>query len=243
MLGQILFKLGLVFLSALIVCASGAKALDTAQAQLPPVRVYTHGEGKFGFLMPDGKIKGPGVDLLACSMLRMGLGYELGTVSMSRSLRLEQDGLQDIWFPTYDTGDPLLEGLLVGPIGYMNIYWYTMKEKALDVTSDAFRHTARVTAFPGSRPERLLRSRGFKWVEGTDDENRLLLWLAEGRVDAVLAADFTDTLKPGARHLVSQLDRKLYHQYPMAFQLAPQFAALHPTFQAEMQAALDACRQ
>jgi len=243
LLGQNPFKLGLVFLSFLLVCTSGAKATDVVQGTLPPVRVYTHGEGKFGRLMPDGQIKGPGVDLLACSMQWMGRAYELGTVSMSRSLRLEEDDLQDIWFPTYDAGDPALEGLLVGPIGYMDIYWFTLKNRALDVASDAFRQTARVTAFPGSRPERLLRSRGFQWQEGTDDENRLLLWLAEGRVDAVLAADFTETLKPGAQYLVSQLERTLYHQYPMAFQLAPKFQARNPAFQADMQAALDACRQ
>lgn len=231
-----------------LLCALGFSLLVSAQ---PPVfaieenptivRVYTHGEGKFARTQPDGNLLGSGVDLLRCSMGSLSQPYSVDVVSMTRSWRLDEEGGLDIWFPTYDVGDGRFEGRLVGPIGFMGIYWFTLNDGRWDVTSGQFREAARVTAFPGSRPERMLRQEGYQLIPGTDDENRLLLMLLGGQADAILAADFLDILQPRARQMADRVSKQLHQRLPMAFELTSKFHKQFPAFRNRFQAALNSC--
>ncbi|TNE67730.1 MAG: hypothetical protein EP335_00460 [Alphaproteobacteria bacterium] len=190
----------------------------------------------------DGRLLGPGVDALECAMKALDQPYSLEAVSMARSNRLDAEGRDHIWFPTYDTGDPERAARLAGPIGWLAIQWFLPHGARLRPDMPGFKARARVTAFPGSHPEVLLRRGGFNLVPGTDDENRLVLWLVEGKVDAALSADFRETLKAGAADYARSLDIVPYTRLPVAFELTRGFAKHHPGFRPRFQAALDTCR-
>ncbi|WCL55172.1 hypothetical protein [Gimibacter soli] len=220
-----------------LVFASPVVAADPAI-----LRVFTHGEGVYGMVQRDGTIKGPGVDQLACASEKLGIPYALEATSMSRSDRLQQQGLLDIWFPTYDTGEPRLDGRVVGHLGDMAIYWYLRKDSALLPDDPEFWAKARISAFPGSYPDRYIRRRSNMVVNGSDDPDTMVINLMAGRFDAFLAADIRPVLSVGIeRRAAGRVGLILHSKLPMRFEVSPEFAAAHPGFMPRLKAAFDAC--
>lgn len=206
------------------------------------LRVFTHGEGVYGLVQRDGTIKGPGVDQLACASKNLGIPYVIEATSMSRSERLQAQGLLDMWFPTYDTGEPRVEGRLVGHLGDMAIYWYLRKDSTLMPGDPDFWAKARISAFAGSYPDRYIRQRSNLVVNGSDNPDTMVINLMAGRFDAFLAADIRPVLSLGIeRRAAGRVGLILHSQLPMRFEVSPEFIAAHPGFMPRLKAAFEAC--
>jgi len=237
---QLLTLMRLTALANFLAFSVGGEAVS-GQREL---QVFTHGQGDFARLQVDGSFDGHGVDLLRCSMRGVGWPYSLSQAVMARKERLAQQGTMDIWFPSIVYGNETRLARLAFPIGEMAIHWYVRNGADLDPKSVAFKKAAKVSAFPGSAPSRILLAEGFNVQPGTDDENTIVLWLMEGRLDAFLSANFETILKPRARELLeSQVRRTLYKKFDVGFEFTSHFAQRYPGFAARFQKALNACRQ
>ncbi|MFC3051762.1 hypothetical protein [Kordiimonas pumila] len=230
----------LCFLS---VGSKASYALDAGQlVQKPaPVRLYVHGESDEAKQQPDGSFTGPVVDVFKCSMAALHMSYSINAVTMNRKEWVEEAGGLDLWFPLFDDGAPGKKEKLV-PLGEIIIYWFIRPEITLDPITDDFKKTVKVTAFPKSAPEGYLKDNGYRYVLSTDDENHMMLWLLEGRIDAILAPDFIHLLKPGARAIAESLRRTVYARYKTGFEVTPAYQAKNPAFKAAFSKAVEGCR-
>ena len=229
-------------LTALLVI--GLFASETAVLAQDKMRIFTHGEGTFAKLLDDGRFIGPGVDLLRCSMRALGQPFSINQAAMVRKGRLIEDGGMDAWFPSLVSGPEHRKKRIAYPIGMMPIYWYVSKQISIDPDSADFKKTAKVSAFPGSTTERILLGLDFQVQPGTDDENAVVLWLMEGRLDAFLSADFEGLLKPGARKFMdTKIKRILYKNFDVGVEFTELFLRRRPEFVQHFQKAMNACKQ
>lgn len=217
----------------------GAQGSDV---QPGAVRIFTHGQGDFARMQPSGSFEGQGVDLLRCSMKALGKPYLLRQATMARKPRLAQQQLMDAWLPSIVHGTESRIARMAYPIGTMSLYWYVRKDLPTAPEADTFKAEMQVSAFPGSTPERLLRQDGYNVVAGTDDENAVILWLAEGKIDGFLAAAFDGLLKPGASKMREEkIKRTLFKEFDVGIEFTQSFVAEKPAFLLRFQKALTAC--
>ena len=207
------------------------------------VRVFTHGQNKFVALGSGGNFKGRGVDLLRCGMMALGQKFSIDQVAMVRKERMAQQGTMDAWLPSYVDGSDKRKSRIVYPIGQMGVYWYLRKNASWDPSSAEFKAKAKVAAFPGSSPERILRQEGYQYQHGTEDENTVILWLVEGRLDGFLGANFEYLLKPGASTLLNtRIKQIFYKKFDVGIEFTDQFVQKQPKFIGRFQKALTACQ-
>ena len=225
--------------SVFVLCIVG---FQTASAASDKLRVFTHGEGAFGTRLEDGRYVGPGVDLLRCSMQALQQPFVINLAAMVRKSRLASDGAMDAWFPSLVYGPASRQGRIAYPIGKMPLYWYVPKSYTIDPASDEFAKLARVSAFPGSTPESLLRAKGFQILTGTDDENIMVLRLAEGQLDGFLATSFESLLKPRTKVLLdARITRTLYKSFDAGIEFTESFVRKNPGFLSRFQIVLKDC--
>lgn len=208
------------------------------------VRVFTHGEGTFASRLKDGSFEGQGADLLRCSMRALNQPFVLNQATMARKPRLTNSGALDAWFPSLVFGPSERVNRIAYPIGSMPIYWYVLKGNEVDTSSEEFVRTAKVSAFPGSTPESILRSSGYHIQTGTDDENIVVLKLIDGQLDGFLSASFEDILKPRTKALlVSRIERILYKNFDAGIEFTENFVRKNPGFLPRFQHALNTCAE
>ncbi|GHF18817.1 hypothetical protein GCM10017044_11700 [Kordiimonas sediminis] len=216
-------------------------ALEAVQSSDSTVRVFTHGEGTYAQPDETGKLAGPGMDVLRCAMDRLKRAYEVKTVAMVRVDRMIEDGLIDIWFPSYNKGEIDRHRKIIGVLGELRINWILRQNMDMDPFSKMFKDTAKVTAFPGSTPERMLQRNGYRYIQGTDDTDRMFLMLYGGKVDAILSADFRAFLSPRFKDAVKDVRVIEYARYPAGFELFSPFIDKEPEFEKAFATALDGC--
>ncbi len=241
-LRKILCLTGLVMVSLMGfgVFAPSVSASDSTPKAL---KIYTHGQGFWAKQMPDGSFTGRGVDLLRCSMQALGQPYSLNVAAMVRKDHLAHEGKMDAWLPSLLYGPEKRRARTAHPIGDMPIYWYVPAETALDPASKNFKKQAKVSAFPGSSPARILRSEGYNMLAGSDDENTVVLWLINGKLDGFLSADFEALLKPRTHKLlVSKIKRSLYKTFEVGVEFSDIFMDQRPDFLPRFQKALAGCQ-
>jgi len=206
------------------------------------VRVFTHGQGDFGTQLEDGQFVGRGIDLLKCSMQALGQPFSVNAAAMVRKSRLASSETMDAWFPSIVHGTDSHIERIAYPIGTMLIYWYVPIDTKYDVASEAFKARAKVSAFPGSTPEKILRASGFQLHPGTDDENSMILRLVEGRIDGFLGTTIEGLLKPRPKALLgTRIKRTLYREFEVGIEFMESFIGRHPNFVRRFQAALTNC--
>jgi len=226
-------------LGMVVLCGAG---FYSAAASVEKVRVFTHGEGAFAIQLKDGRYVGPGVDLLRCSMQTLQQPFVINLAAMVRRPRLSSDGAMDAWFPSLVYGPASRQGRIAYPIGTMPLYWYVPKSYQVDPSSDEFLQSAKVSAFPGSTTENILRSRGFQVQKGSDDENLMVLRLVEGQLDGFLSASFEGLLKPRTRALLdARVRRTPYESFDAGIEFTESFVRKNPGFVGHFQTALDDC--
>ena len=233
-------KLQSIFVVLLLVCNTVCTTEVTAQDS-SVLRVFTHGEGDYARLQADGTLVGTGVDLLSCAMARIGRAYTLEAAPMIRTDRMVAKGLIDIWFPTYRTGDPMREKRLAGKMDEMTIFWFVRASETVDPTGQDFRANKKATAFPGALPDRYLHANKYTVIEGTDDQNRLLLMLLDGRVDAILSASFETSLTPRMKAQMSKVRKVPHVTYDMAFEIKSRTLMTDQSFIQSFRSALNTC--
>ncbi len=206
------------------------------------VKIYTHGEGLYAMQQKDGSLKGAAMPLLACSFKKMGVEYSVSISSMARASRLARAGTLDIWFPTFNWQPLGGDRVIIGEIGKLSGKWITHKYAKLQPDDPSFKNKANIATFSGSGLARIAAAEGYKITNDTDDENRLMLWLFEGKIDAVLATDFRNILAPGMKQRVDEIAITDFREFSMGFEFAEQFDARYPDFKTRFKQALIGCK-
>ena len=206
-----------------------------------PVNVYTHGYGPYAFAHKDGSITGPGVDMLSCALGKMDVDFQLNIVPLARARRLFTNKTLDIWFPTYHWKGRDNEKYIVGKLGTREISWYTLPGAELQPDHPDFKNKARIGTFARSGPEVMIQQAGYTLGKTTDDENQLVLWLLEGKVDALLTLDFRNLLSPRLKRRFGELRETYYETFRMGYEVAQHFDEKHPAFRAGFSKHLKLC--
>lgn len=227
-------RAGLLSLAG-IACAAAAGAAQAhdSDSQSPlNISIYTHGDTQFARFDNSGNVTGDAQKWLSCAAAKLGFTYDFKFAPLSRANSLRQTSDHMMWFPSSGAQ----ERIRVGPVGTMDIIWYQMKTDDTDVTSQAFMQNAKVTAYAGSSFETMLQERGYKFVKGSADHNRLIYMLLSGSVDALLSVDFRFKLSADVREkMEEQVRTTVYRHVPVFFNLSEHMANDHPELTKSLQ--------
>ncbi len=224
-----------------VIAATPVCSRATEGPSAAPLNVYTHGFGPFAFLRKDGAIEGPGVDVLSCALGAMGLKYQLNVVPLARARRLFGNETLDLWFPTYHWSGRDNEQYIIGELGRRELSWYIRPDAKINPDNSDFKANALIGTFAKSGPETMLRERGYQLGKTSDNGNQLLLWLLEGKVDALLTLNFRNLLSPRLKQRFDELQKTYYETFRMGFEVAQHFDEKHPTFRPAFKKHLKAC--
>lgn len=232
MIGHAIILKSMRWLLGGLLLAIFSSTLFAAQGTAPDqITVFTHGDSRFAQLNEDGSITGSAPDVMACAMPRLGIKYQFSVLPLSRATYVVNTLENAMWFPSSHMGNADRMQRTVGPIDDVTVLWYQLNTNSMDPNSDAFRDTARVTAYTGSALENDLRDGGYTILPGSADHNRLIYMLMSGEIDGLLAIDFRDVLKPETRRLVEKRLRvTLRRKIPISFQASVSLAKEHPDF-------------
>ena len=230
-----------VCVAALLLTPSAAFA-NPAAHQADIITLFTHGETVLMNNTASGKFEGPAMTLFTCAMDKMGRPFRIIQAPLSRARTILNEFDDAVWFPSAFRGDTERLSRTAGPAGALGIYWYMLKSNAQDPESNAFKASAKVTAFKGSALVDRLHKDGYNFTEGSADKNRLVYLLLSKQIDALLAVDFRKQLTNDTRlKLASNIKMTLRESIPVSFQIAKPFAKKDPSFVEKMRAAIKGC--
>ncbi|WP_262690071.1 hypothetical protein [Kordiimonas aestuarii] len=228
-------------LSAILALTAGIAA--PSHADEGTILLYTHGDTYPAQWSEENGISGIAIDIATCafSSLDMNVQFELAPLSRATELMAEHDNA--LWFPSVLAGEEERLNRLVGPVGSVDLMWYSLKSAPIKPGEDGFRENAKVTAYTGSRTESMLKAEGYTLAPGSADHMRLVHLVISGGVDAVLAVDFRWKLPKATKAIVAKhMDTRLYKAFPVAYQVSRPFAARDPGFIDRFQIAVDGCK-
>lgn len=230
------------FVKVLILAFAFLASLTGLQAaEREPVQLFVHGGAEYAQRTASGRLQGSLVDAFSCAMTTLQIPFVIDTAPMLRVGDLIKERRLDIWYPLFDDGRKGKEEQFIHYGDDTVIYWHIWPSRPDEPTDDSFRKEARVTAFPTSAPSRYLKKGGYNYVVSTDDENALMLWFLNGRLDAVLAPDIRGGLKPGARRIAEQFRLVEYARYRSGFSVTTEYQKKYPTFKGRFASALKKC--
>ena len=217
---------------ACAVAPHAVRAHDTDGQKPLNISIYTHGDTQFARFDENGNVTGAAQDWLSCAASELGFTYDFKFAPLSRATSLRQATDHMMWFPS-SGADQVFR---VGPVGALDILWYQLKTDDTEVSSPEFKQNAKVTSYTGSSFETMLQERGYQFVKGSADHNRLIYLLLSGTVDALLAVDFRFKLPSDVRDKIDEQVKTTVHRHiPVYFNLSKYMVEEHPELTKSLQ--------
>lgn len=237
-----------VFILIALLCmglltTTSSSASNNSGQKPKELTVFTHGDTIYAQFQPEGSVTGMTTTMLDCAAKKTGVPYRYSRAPLSRAASIVATTPDAVWFPAAHRGDETRMSRSIGPVVDVNFMWYQLKSSTADPNSDAFKASAKVTAYRGSNLEEKLRSEGYDMVLGSADHNRLIYMVMAGEVDAVLAVDFRPVLTPETRRIVQERMRTtLRNKVPVSFLASEPLVDEYPEFFTELQTAIMDCK-
>lgn len=217
--------------------------LTAANANYSDLVLNTDNRLPFHYLNNEKKLKGIAIELITCSLNKLGVRYEIKVMPWSRAQESVKAGLEDGFFTASQNNDRDKYAQLSSIIVEQNWNWYLSKDITLPPSTEEFKSEVKVSSWIGSKSLKWLKENNYKIMQPSKHNQELVKRLLSGRIDGVYASNivFEKALKDADKDLTElNIVKGLYK--PMGVYFSRKYLEKNPGFMESFNSAYQKCK-